>query len=448
MAQAGHLTSSQRKRLKKQKQSENNKRKKESTKAKQAGASQQTDPQTMDTNQASGETSDADSDISDLDPSSRAKPRKSMRIPPIVIVTPVNVMAFANKLKMDQNDPNIKFQTTRTGLKIFPTTEAQFKNILEKLKQDAQMNFFYHPLPGDKLKHVVLKGLPDVDVAEITTDLAEQGYQPSRVVKMKSHPGIVVRNPLFLVSYSQATNLKDVRNIRYICSMRIKWERFKNTRKVTRCHRCQGFGHGTTGCHVRPKCVKCAGDHLTSECTTQQEKPKCANCLGEHTANFSGCQAYIDRLKYIESQKSLRSKMFRVKEPAQQRGIPTAATAAPTQIIQSSHGGRQDTYASRVQAQSPPPPPRAPQSSQIVTEAQPPPGLRQALSTAQRNYAEITSLNTAFEQLREVINLTEMRSFIEDLTKELRTCGSNKLAKFNLLVNYLTPENGQAHNSS
>ncbi|GFU25242.1 uncharacterized protein K02A2.6 [Trichonephila clavipes] len=56
------------------------------------------------------------------------------------------------------------------------------------------------------------------------------------------------------------------------------------------CYRCQEFFHHSRFCARPPKCLKCSGGHLTSECTKSAKTPaKCANCSGPHPANFSGC---------------------------------------------------------------------------------------------------------------------------------------------------------------
>ncbi|GFY68371.1 nucleic-acid-binding protein from transposon X-element [Trichonephila inaurata madagascariensis] len=56
------------------------------------------------------------------------------------------------------------------------------------------------------------------------------------------------------------------------------------------CYRCQEFFHHSRFCARAPKCLKCSGGHLTSECTkSAKAQAKCANCSGPHPANFSGC---------------------------------------------------------------------------------------------------------------------------------------------------------------
>jgi hypothetical protein len=50
-----------------------------------------------------------------------------------------------------------------------------------------------------------------------------------------------------------------------------------------------------TYCQRPYKCVKCGGNHMTSECQKSKETPaKCALCSGVHSANYKGCTIYRD----------------------------------------------------------------------------------------------------------------------------------------------------------
>uniref|UniRef100_A0A1B0DJ48 Uncharacterized protein n=1 Tax=Phlebotomus papatasi TaxID=29031 RepID=A0A1B0DJ48_PHLPP len=50
-----------------------------------------------------------------------------------------------------------------------------------------------------------------------------------------------------------------------------------------------------------PKCVKCLGSHLSSECNRKERDTdvKCTNCSGSHPANYKGCPAYRELRKKL-----------------------------------------------------------------------------------------------------------------------------------------------------
>ncbi|KAK0169723.1 hypothetical protein PV328_010367 [Microctonus aethiopoides] len=57
--------------------------------------------------------------------------------------------------------------------------------------------------------------------------------------------------------------------------------------KSTQCFKCQRHGHRRTNCYREPKCMKCAENHLTSDCNRDENnlKYKCINCHGNNKAN-------------------------------------------------------------------------------------------------------------------------------------------------------------------
>jgi hypothetical protein len=59
-------------------------------------------------------------------------------------------------------------------------------------------------------------------------------------------------------------------------------------REVRRCFKCQGYGHAQASCRdPNPSCGKCAGAHLTRDCTSQTRK--CVNCKGAHQSGDRFC---------------------------------------------------------------------------------------------------------------------------------------------------------------
>lgn len=70
--------------------------------------------------------------------------------------------------------------------------------------------------------------------------------------------------------------------------MKVKWD-FQSTKttRITQCHNCQMYGHGSSRCKVKTFCANCAGNHNTSECN--ENIIKCANCNGPHKSTDNEC---------------------------------------------------------------------------------------------------------------------------------------------------------------
>lgn len=87
----------------------------------------------------------------------------------------------------------------------------------------------------------------------------------------------------------------------------IDFERYRVVEfvSITRCFRCQEFGHYASGCKGTQHCVKCAGEHDIKDC--KETQVKCYNCYFEsasgacdHRADSPDCQVYQQvRLKAI-----------------------------------------------------------------------------------------------------------------------------------------------------
>lgn len=76
--------------------------------------------------------------------------------------------------------------------------------------------------------------------------------------------------------------------------------------RVTRCFKCQKFGHVAKHCNADKQCGYCAGsDHETRDCKYKEDprKVKCANCARAgkrdtgHEAGSSECPFYVSRLQ-------------------------------------------------------------------------------------------------------------------------------------------------------
>ena len=102
-------------------------------------------------------------------------------------------------------------------------------------------------------------------------------------------------------------------------------------KEIIQCKRCQRYGHTQKYCNHNFRCVKCAGNHLTDQCTKSPEIPaKCIHCQGEHPPNYKGCSAYktLHNIKYPK----LRPKDITIQKPKPQKlTTPTVSYAQATQ---------------------------------------------------------------------------------------------------------------------
>jgi hypothetical protein len=85
--------------------------------------------------------------------------------------------------------------------------------------------------------------------------------------------------------------MKTVFGINRIQGATVKIEPLRKPNLIPQFKRCQLHGHTQKYSQRQPRCVKCAGKHLTADCKKRPEqKPKCANCNLEHPASYRGCE--------------------------------------------------------------------------------------------------------------------------------------------------------------
>lgn len=74
--------------------------------------------------------------------------------------------------------------------------------------------------------------------------------------------------------------------------------------RVRQCHTCQAWGHIGTTCpkHLKPRCVHCAGEHMTRKCPAKADGTlvnKCVNCGDAHAAWAINCPARIAEVERV-----------------------------------------------------------------------------------------------------------------------------------------------------
>jgi hypothetical protein len=115
---------------------------------------------------------------------------------------------------------------------------------------------------------------------------------------------------MFFVELQPARNNKDIFNVEYIQQCKIKFEPPRYKRDIAQYANCQRYGHTKNYCHLKPRCVKWAGDRLTNQCHKKERSSDvtCVLCGGNHPAKYKGCTVYKDLQK--KTYPPLRSKIY------------------------------------------------------------------------------------------------------------------------------------------
>lgn len=247
-----------------------------------------------------------DSDDPDLDNTILLADAKG-KMPPIVVNQKItNITLFTSQIQAVCQQ-QVTFKYNRANVSVFTGARGDFHKVKELFTQTSVPHHTY-TIKKDKPRHLVIKGLPNMDTNEIREDLAEQNIQTTKIIAMKQKSDPPYDYPLYMITLQNPDQVKEARKIKYINYFKVNWDKYKNTRKVTQCHRCQKFGHGLINCSNPPRCVKCTDPHLTKDCTKPQSKePKCVNCDGNHPANYRSCTAYLTHLEKVQQAKQSRN---------------------------------------------------------------------------------------------------------------------------------------------
>lgn len=215
--------------------------------------------------------------------------------PPIFVDKVGNIQPLLNILNEHaHNMYNLK-ALNNDQVKIQPKDSDTFRTIVHQLELKNTEFYTYKPRHERSFK-VVLKNMhPSTDPEEIKTALYDIGHTSTNIWNIKQ------RNtkkplPLFIVELKTNPNNKSIYEVKSLMNCIITFEPPRPKRELPQCAKCQQYGHTKTYCRRSPKCVKCAGDHLSMDCPrkTRSDSVKCVLCDGNHPANYKGCKIYRD----------------------------------------------------------------------------------------------------------------------------------------------------------
>ncbi|XP_049798645.1 proteoglycan 4-like [Schistocerca nitens] len=321
------------------------------------------------------------------------KPNRGRRVPPITVF---ETRGYTTLIGQIQGKLTGALSTTYKGDSIVyqATNPEDFQYLKQEFRKRNLEFFTYNDDPKSTLKVVVKRLTPYWTPEDVKNALIEKGFPVQGVFQMSKpqtetdDSGNIVsaprrKTPNFQVNLLNTAEARKIFKVERLLHMKVTVELYQKPSGPTQCYLCQRFRHGATQCELAPRCVKCAGPHLSGACTKKREEPAiCANCRGNHPASFRGCPV---RLKIVQAWDRQRASA-----PGRQEPLPRAPPrnsnpppAPPTEEI----NPPPSPTPTRAETRSPPNPAQPQQSTQIPTPQHQP--LQEESPTGNRTLAEV-----------------------------------------------------------
>lgn len=232
--------------------------------------------------------------------------KASVKIPSVFIP---QIASIERLTAIIDDDPHpITYTTTAGqdgGVRVKCKDTDSYNNLLQLL-QKQNIFLHTHQRPEDKGLRIVIRNLhASTSTNTIRTLLANEGYAVKYANVLKNrYTGIPLN--IFEVEIDCKNNpqAEQVLTIKRLGNQEVTIERQARRTDPVQCHRCQAFGHSKNYCRRAFVCLKCAGQHASTECKKDKGSPGlCANCGNQHVASYKGCPVY----------KAERSKLLAVK---------------------------------------------------------------------------------------------------------------------------------------
>lgn len=317
--------------------------------------------------------------------------------------------------------------------------------------ENKKTSFHTYTDTTEKTHAFVIRGLAeDVTTEDIEKELTETHKIPVKKCYKMSN----INRPLYLLITDSTITIKQLEtHVRNIAYTRVKFERRRNTRKITQCHRCQAWGHATSNCRGPITCMFCATNHWTRDCPNKEKTPKCSNCSGTHQSNSPDCSVYTQRVDWIKKQQDRQNKPTNDKPgldknkytyndthypPLQYKEAPQPKnnvwtgrelTTTTTTTVDLDTTGQQQPTPGRIQSHNHDTQQRAP----CANNGNSPMSYQQPIDSFKELMNEFTTLHT-------LVNIRGITKAVRDLNALLKQCNTkeDKFQTFTLFTSNLT----------
>jgi hypothetical protein len=279
------------------------------------------------------------------DPGSPAPTDKTPKPPPIYVYGVVDFKKMLDNFATAVPEETYRCTSLPNDtIKISTLAPETYRTLIRHLNQENIVHHTYQ-MRQDRAYRVVIRNLHySVPVEDIRDDLQSKGHKIRNIINIRHR---ISKEPLslFYVDLEPQPNNKDIYNISSIGNTIIKIEPPHKKTSIVQCTRCQLYGHTKTYCTRPFACVRCGGNHHTTQCQKPRSTPAtCALCQKDHPANYKGCQVYRDLI-------NIKNRGSAPQERQDRERFRTPQTPP--------RGDRQDRpsplYADVIRARSPPP---------------------------------------------------------------------------------------------
>lgn len=262
--------------------------------------------------------------------------------PPPIFVSSVKYIVPLTTLLKEIVDDNFELKILRNDeVKVQAKNTESYSAIIKALK-DKNTEFHTYKIKQDRSFRVVLKNIHSTtDTTTLTDAIEAQGHKVVNLCNIRQR-GTKTPLNLFYVELQPQPNNKEIYNIELLLNSKVTFEPPHQKREIPQCTNCQRYGHTKKYCNRPSRCVKCTGNHKTSDCHRQGKNNdvQCVLCEGNHPANYKGCAIYkeLQMKKYPPLRpKQIINQTTTTALPAKQTGTYAQAARENLQPIQSTN---------------------------------------------------------------------------------------------------------------
>lgn len=237
------------------------------------------------------------------------KDKKIPPPPPIIVDDVKDYHAFYDIIKASVSDESfITKLMNQNKISINVNSGDAYRNVVKTLSEGS---FIFHTYENKQERpiRVMARNLHHTcDPERIKDELSSKQYKIISVMNKISWRK-KKKLDMFVLTFSCDENITKIYKITSLLGCKVEIQPLRKSKLIPQCKRCQAYGHTQKYCGKLPRCVKCAGHHLTGECDNPQVHLKCVHCGQGHPANYRGC-IVAKEIQKIKIQRMNKTQMY------------------------------------------------------------------------------------------------------------------------------------------